>query len=579
MKKFLHPLKIICISVVMLITTVAHGKEFPKLILELDEIIIGIDEMYQLPAEAGYQEKSEGKIEQVSVKWKADPGYLGKIDRYGVFTALHPGEGLLVAKYKSAECRVKIIITGDSNRPKDDEDEYPKIKIIPSNIRVESADSVELRAFYIDETGEKTDTFFNWSVSNAELGEFPHDTTSMFHAGIPGTGYIKATLGELSDRVKVTVLVQKNKHENEKSKRLTIVPGDTIIHFETDLTIQYNAVLKNIKLTDQSIFWSVSDESVATIDPASGLLTLAGETGLVLVKAAYGKVTAMVELLVVNPEIDLNVNKITIQRVLPDGHELPPKVFREGETYKIGGLPYPLSILNAGMLHFPFGCIHENIKIYMFIPEEYAELDDENAEVNFTEQVISGVKFNVLPEGSDEIVEPYYFDMPVILSLVFKHGILDSMQILPENLDVFFAENTGFIKVEEKVEVDTVRNKIYSQIEHFSTIVIREKNINTTAEKIDAIQNEKLNIYPNPFYSATKIKYSLTKETQVNLVVHNMFGQPVKVLVKDTQSEGIHTITWDGTNESGSRVPNGIYICRMLKDGKLYQVSRMVLSR
>ena len=105
------------------------------------------------------------------------------------------------------------------------------------------------------------------------------------------------------------------------------------------------------------------------------------------------------------------------------------------------------SRLNAGMIHFPFGCIDEDIVIYMFIPEEYADVDDDTAEVTFSEDIITGVKFSVKPAGSDDIVEPYYFLIPINLRLVYKRDLLDSLNIEPENLDVFFAENTEFISL------------------------------------------------------------------------------------------------------------------------------------
>jgi flagellar hook assembly protein FlgD len=163
--------------------------------------------------------------------------------------------------------------------------------------------------------------------------------------------------------------------------------------------------------------------------------------------------------------------------------------------------------------------------------------------------------------------------------MVFKSGLLDSLQVSPENLDVFFAENTGFVKADEKVEIDTLKNKIYAQIEHFSTIVVKQKSDVTVADKRVDSGDETLRIYPNPFNTSTKIRYHLTNETFVNIAVYNMFGQKVKQLAEEIQPSGTHSNSWNGTNNSGSKVPNGIYFCRMLKDGRLNQVSRIVLNR
>ena len=233
------------------------------------------------------------------------------------------------------------------------------------------------------------------------------------------------------------------------------------------------------------------------------------------------------------------------------------------------------------MLHFPFGCIEEDIVIYMFIPEEYAELDDENSEVSFEDEIITGVKFSVMPVDSESIEEPYYFKKPVILSLVFKKGLLDSLGVNPENLDVFFADNTGFVQIEdsENVVVDTVRNKIYSSIEHFSTIVVRQKNSDTGVEDLNWTSENEIRIYPNPFNSSTNIRFHLSEETEVKLAVYNIFGQQIKQLVNEVKSEGSYVVNWNGTNETGTRVPTGIYLCRMLKKGMVTSVTRVVLNR
>jgi hypothetical protein len=70
--------------------------------------------------------------------------------------------------------------------------------------------------------------------------------------------------------------------------------------------------------------------------------------------------------------------------------------------------------------------------------------------------------------------------------------------------------------------------------------------------------------YPNPFNARTSFSISLPQETQVNLAIYNVMGQNVKTIVDDCLAAGIHTITWDGTNESGHNVSSGIYFYRVV---------------
>ncbi len=65
--------------------------------------------------------------------------------------------------------------------------------------------------------------------------------------------------------------------------------------------------------------------------------------------------------------------------------------------------------------------------------------------------------------------------------------------------------------------------------------------------------------YPNPFNLNTAISFSLPAPSEVNLTVYNIMGQKVKTLAQGWFEAGSHTVTWDGTNESGSVVASGIY--------------------
>ncbi len=555
---------------------------------------ITLDPHATISVSAVVTDTSGTTIDDAKINWSTDPGYLGKVDKNGVLTANHSGEGILIAKYRDLRDSVSFTVTGTPKNDDDDdkpeeEREYPKIKIVPDNVRLEIMDSVELRAFYIDSTGTKIDTTFTWSVIPEELGSFSDSTGNVFYStDETGKGTLVATLGDLKDEAKITVYETKAKrekikeekeHQNHKGKQLTIVPGDTVV-YTGHPSIQYSAVLKNNgeKHENATFNWSVSDTTIAEIDEF-GMLLLSGETGMTLVSAEYENFQASVELLVIDSTIDLEVNTISIRRVLPNGNELKPKYFKEGDSYKIGGLPYPLNILNAGMLHFPFGCIDEDIDIYMFIPEEYAEVDDSTTEVTFTDEVITGVKFNVKPVGSDTIVEPYYFNVPINLSLVFKHDLLDSLGVTPEELDVFFAENTGFEEIDEHVAVDTVRNKIYANIIHFSTIVVKQGNVTTSVEGVKPIAADDLTIYPNPFTSSATIQFMINEPSAVQVEIYNLFGQKVQLLTNRQYDEGIHQITWKGDDINGAPASSGVYLCRFIKDGNISQVQKIVLKR
>jgi hypothetical protein len=69
--------------------------------------------------------------------------------------------------------------------------------------------------------------------------------------------------------------------------------------------------------------------------------------------------------------------------------------------------------------------------------------------------------------------------------------------------------------------------------------------------------------YPNPFNPVTTIRYQLPKASHVKLEVFTITGQKVKTLVDATQQVNYYTVTWDGLNETGSKVASGIYLYRI----------------
>lgn len=65
--------------------------------------------------------------------------------------------------------------------------------------------------------------------------------------------------------------------------------------------------------------------------------------------------------------------------------------------------------------------------------------------------------------------------------------------------------------------------------------------------------------YPNPFNPTTTFSYSLGSESKVALTLYNIKGQKIKTLINERQSEGIHQVIWDGTDNHGKKVSTGIY--------------------
>jgi hypothetical protein len=102
--------------------------------------------------------------------------------------------------------------------------------------------------------------------------------------------------------------------------------------------------------------------------------------------------------------------------------------------------------------------------------------------------------------------------------------------------------------------------------------------------------------YPNPFKpaaagrgSATEIQFSLSSkqyepDEQVIIDIFNVKGQKVRKLEirnekLEMKREISYSVTWDGTDSSNRPVASGVYLYRILIDGKPQAQSKMMLMK
>jgi len=84
--------------------------------------------------------------------------------------------------------------------------------------------------------------------------------------------------------------------------------------------------------------------------------------------------------------------------------------------------------------------------------------------------------------------------------------------------------------------------------------------------------------YPNPFTYSTTIEFEIVNSTNIDLVIYNMSGEKVKILADTNYSPGKYSLTWDGTNSSGSKVARGMYFYILMADNQKIS-KKMIYSR
>jgi len=143
------------------------------------------------------------------------------------------------------------------------------------------------------------------------------------------------------------------------------------------------------------------------------------------------------------------------------------------------------------------------------------------------EVLVTGGSSNV---DYDTIIEPTGDPLEYKVHLIFKTG----SDVSTENLTINFqAVPVGIPEESEQTP--------------YSDFVLRDS-------------------YPNPFLDKTTIEYKLRSPADVSINVYDLNGSLVKQLQKGKQS-GEQVVQWNGDNDYGAEVSNGIYLIRVATPG------------
>ncbi|GBD93540.1 hypothetical protein BMS3Abin05_01123 [bacterium BMS3Abin05] len=91
--------------------------------------------------------------------------------------------------------------------------------------------------------------------------------------------------------------------------------------------------------------------------------------------------------------------------------------------------------------------------------------------------------------------------------------------------------------------------------------------------------------YPNPVRlnahpaSGTTIRYSIPKNARVEITVYNILGQKVATLINQNQLAGVHSAQWNGMDQTGNLVSNGIYFYELKAGNRTLSLKKMVVLR
>ncbi len=84
--------------------------------------------------------------------------------------------------------------------------------------------------------------------------------------------------------------------------------------------------------------------------------------------------------------------------------------------------------------------------------------------------------------------------------------------------------------------------------------------------------------YPNPFNPNTTITFEILENSDIKLNIYDLNGHLVRELMNGFKSAGTHSCTWNGKDENGITVSNGIYLYRFSSES--FSLTRkMILAK
>ena len=98
-------------------------------------------------------------------------------------------------------------------------------------------------------------------------------------------------------------------------------------------------------------------------------------------------------------------------------------------------------------------------------------------------------------------------------------------------------------------------------------------------KQIEIVSSIDLSNFPNPFNPTTTIEYSIQNDSKVELSIFNIKGQKIKTIAHNEFTKGNHSTIWNGVDESGKSVSSGVYLYKLIVDGKTEAVKKCLLLK
>ena len=181
----------------------------------------------------------------------------------------------------------------------------------------------------------------------------------------------------------------------------------------------------------------------------------------------------------------------------------------------------------------------------------YTDLDGDGKKDLFLTN--ANLAFGFKYDGNGNYYMDFVKEMPV-LDPIYVYQSLD-------RVDIADLDGDGIVEIIPEYAL----NKGWQESWELRSVFLKRDNLTSIKEE-NPIYPAEFNLqqnYPNPFNPSTRIKFTLSSESKINIKIYNALGEEIKELLNETCINGEYEITWDGRDHFGQGVPSGVYFITM----------------
>ncbi|MEE3234927.1 MAG: T9SS type A sorting domain-containing protein [Candidatus Latescibacterota bacterium] len=136
------------------------------------------------------------------------------------------------------------------------------------------------------------------------------------------------------------------------------------------------------------------------------------------------------------------------------------------------------------------------------------------------------------------------------------------------------------LKIFDAENGDLLVSKIDTGLPPVSIIILDSPTVPTAVNALIPLPKENSlgTVYPNPFNSNVSIPFTLAENSLLRITVYDALGRQVKTLANNEFPLGFHRMNWNGQDQKGIPVGNGLYFIRMSTTTQSFQTKVLLLK-